>query len=95
MSSRWAWSAILPMLVIASTPSSSCPNEFTVEHDGFTYTKDHPIVWIGGFPRSGTTLMRVLMEMSGNIKNPNVDLNPNVAEFNNKLNLIRSFPLHL
>jgi len=68
MSSKWAWSSILSLLVIAETQSTTCPTEFTVEHDGFTYTKDHPIVWIGGYPRSGTTLMRVLMEMGGNIR---------------------------
>ena len=68
MSSRWAWSVSWRL------------HEFTVEHDGFTYTKDHPIVWIGGFSRSGTTLMRVLMEMSGNIKNPNVDLKWKVVQ---------------
>jgi len=44
-----------------------CPDEGlagVIHHDGFRYTKEHPIVFIGGYPRSGTTLMRVLVEMN-------------------------------
>ena len=55
---------VLPFILAQQCDKNKC----SVYHDGFYYTKDHPIVFIGGYPRSGTTLMRVLIEMNKNIR---------------------------
>jgi len=50
----------ISLYIIGLAYANSCTGDvFAVEQDGFTYDKNHPIIWIGGYPRSGTTLMRV------------------------------------
>lgn len=62
------YSVRILLLSVITVVNCGCYDEYTVEHDGFKYTKQHPIVFIGGYPRSGTTLMRVLIEMNKNVR---------------------------
>ena len=43
---------------------------YAKDHEGnvYSYNNSHPLVWIGGVPRSGTTLMRVMLDSHPDIR---------------------------
>ena len=38
------------------------------DHGGYTYDRDTPLIFIGGMPRSGTTLMRAILDAHPDVR---------------------------
>ncbi|KAJ3642795.1 hypothetical protein Zmor_025549 [Zophobas morio] len=46
------------------------PNKYVVgpDHKAYEYNRDMPLIFIGGVPRSGTTLMRAMLDAHPDVR---------------------------
>lgn len=52
------------------TPSMVAPEKYVVgpDHKTYEYNREMPLIFIGGVPRSGTTLMRALLDAHPDVR---------------------------